>query len=150
MRRERAGQMGEGLPVILGTSAQQQYVHGAFTPQAQAPQQLVGRAQVVMHRARLAAQDDRAGMLAQITLEAAPREESGVLPVRRDQHERAGLAVGRARGVHQQAERERTAGGALAREKRQQGTQECFHVRPIMPARAVAPAVGARSNYTYG
>ena len=150
VRGERAGEMGEGLPVVLGAGAQQQYMHGAFTPQPQTPQQLIGRAQVVVHRARLAAQDDRAGMFAQIALEAAPREQSGVLPVRRDQHERAGLAVGRARGVHQQAQRQCTAGGALALEKRQQRTQECFHVQAIMPARAVAPAAGGRSNYTYG
>src|SRR2546430_16844227 len=33
-----AGEMGEGLPVVLGTGAQQQYMHGAFTPQPQTPQ----------------------------------------------------------------------------------------------------------------
>src|SRR2546430_3263133 len=44
--------------------------------------------------------------------------------------------------------RERTAGGALAREKRQQGTQECFHVRPIMPARADRKSTRLNSSHS--
>src|SRR6202030_1086935 len=72
-------------------------------------------------------QDDRAGVLAQITLEAAAREQPRVLAAGCDQHERAGFAVGRARGVHQHAQRQRMVSGAFALEKRQQRAQGCFH-----------------------
>jgi len=72
---ERAGKMGKGLPVVLGTCAQQQDVHRAFAPQPQPPQQLVRLPQVVVHRARLAAQMTERACSRRFTPRGSRREE---------------------------------------------------------------------------
>ncbi len=62
-------------------------------------------------------------MLAQIALEAASGKQSGVVAISGNEHERAGLAVGRARGVYQDAHGDSVACGALAIEQRKKRTE---------------------------
>src|SRR5215467_5201339 len=134
MRSERGGEVGEGLPAVFGTDLQQEYLQGALTTEAKTPQQVVGRAHVIAHVGRRAARDDCARVLAQITLEAASGDKTGIVAVGRDQDQGAGLAVGRAGSVYEHAERHRAPGGALALIKRQKGTERGFHSPAIMPA----------------
>ncbi len=130
--------MREGLPVILGTAAQQQDVHDTLAPQAQSPHQVVGSARVVAHEARRAARDDRTGVFTQIALEAPAREQSRVLAVVGDQHEGARLAIRRAGDLHQHAQRQRVAAGAFTLEQRQQRPKGSFHGVPL--CQRTAPA----------
>src|SRR5215813_45020 len=135
MRSESGGEVGEGLPAVRGTHLQQQYLQGALTPEAKSPQQVVRRAHVIAHVGRRAARDDSTRVLAQVTLEAASGDQTGVVAIGTDQDEGAGLAVSRASSVYEDAERHCAPGGALALIKGQQGTESGFHSPAIMPAR---------------
>src|SRR5215470_19641574 len=135
MRGERGGEVGEGLPAVRGTHLQQEYLQGALTPEAKSPQQVLRRAHVIAHVGRRAARDDSARVLAQVTLEAASGDQTGIVAVGRDQDEGAGLAISRAGSVYEDAECHRAPGGALALIKREQGTERGFHSPAIMPAR---------------
>src|SRR4029077_6880570 len=114
--------------------------------ETESPEKITGSAQIVAHGARYAALDDRTSVLAQITLQTSAGNQSGVVTVGGDQNQGTGFAIGRAERVHEHAERERTACGAFALVKRQQGTDAGFHARVIMPARCAAPVI----NYPPG
>ena len=108
------GQIGQGLPVIGGTDRQKHDPHGALAAHPEPPQELIRPLQVVLHGARLSLPDDLDGVFAQVSLQAAPGDEPGVVAVRGDRDQGAGLAVGRALGVHEDAERERAPATTLA------------------------------------
>src|SRR5580658_6330042 len=141
MRFDSRGEIAERLPRPVRPDSYQQDLHRAFATDTHAPQQIVGTTQVVTHQACAAGIDDPARMLGEIALEAATGEQSRVAAVGGDQYQGAGLAVGRALGVHQDAERQRVGCGPLALEQGQQGYEVCFHARAIMP---VVHAPGTR------
>jgi hypothetical protein len=62
------------------------------------------------------------GVLPQVALEATAGKQAGVIAVTGDEHERAGLAVSRARRVHEDAHRDGIACGAFAVEQRKKRT----------------------------
>jgi hypothetical protein len=57
------------------------------------------------------------GVLAEVAFEATTGEQSGIVAVFGDEHERAGLAIGRASGVNEDAYRNGVACGALTVEQ---------------------------------
>ena len=87
-----------------------------------------------MHAACLPAVDDRARMLAQVALQAAAGDESGVIAVGGDQYEGAGLAVGGALVRTRIPSGERAARAPLAFKQGQQGSEGCFHVPRLCQA----------------
>ena len=115
--------MRERLPVAVRTGTQQQNLHRPFASQAQSPQQILRPAHVVAHYARLARLYNRAGMLAQVALEAAARKQPCIVAVCRDEHERAGFAISRARGMQENAHHEWIAHGAFTFEQGKKGTE---------------------------
>src|SRR6185437_5924716 len=146
MSTQGRGEGGEGLPAGVGPAAQQQDLHLALAADAESPQKVIRRAQVVAHQAGIAVGQHALCMSAQIPFQATAGQEPGVLAAAGDDHERARLAVGRAVGAHQHAEHERAAGGALALEERQQRLEEGFHGPGIMPSAAAAPALRGRGR----
>jgi len=62
-------------------------------------------------------------MLAQVALEAASGKQSCIVAVCADEHECAGFAIGRARGMHENTHGEWIACGAFAFEQGQKGTE---------------------------
>ena len=62
-------------------------------------------------------------MLAQVALEAPSGKQTCIVAVCGDEHECAGFAIGRARGMHENAYREWIARGALTFEQGQKGTE---------------------------
>ncbi len=108
-RFDAGGHGRERLPVLRRADALQQYAHGAFAAAADAEQPVVLAAHVVFRAARSAGFDDGAGVLDEIGLEAAAGQQPERFVARRDQHLRAGLAVGRALGREQGREHERFA-----------------------------------------
>ncbi len=119
MLLERAGEMGKRLPVVVRARPEQQDLHCALAPESQSPQRVIPLPEVVLHRAGLAGADHGARVLAQIGLETAAGEQPGVFAVGGDQHEGPRLAIGRAGGMHEHADRQRPAGGALTPEQGQ-------------------------------
>jgi len=61
-------------------------------------------------------------VFSQVAFEAAPGEETGIIAVRGDEHERARLAVRRAGCVNEHAHRQGIASRALAIEQRKERT----------------------------
>jgi hypothetical protein len=57
-------------------------------------------------------------VLAQVTFEATAGEQPGVVAVRGDEHERPGLAVGRARGVNEHTHGDGVASSAFSIKQR--------------------------------
>ncbi len=115
--------MGQRLPVRLWPHSKQQDLHGPFTAQAKAPDEVVRAPIVVHHQLRPASLDHGQRALAQVPFEATAREQPGIVAVAGDQHQRTRLAVRGAQGVYEQAHRQGTASGTLAVEQREQGSE---------------------------
>jgi hypothetical protein len=99
-----AGHMSQRLPIVLRPHTDQQNVHGPFAPQPQSPNQIVATAHVVGHETRFAGVDHGPRVLAQIAFQATTRKQSGRIAVGGDEHQRAGLAIGRAGSVHERSQ----------------------------------------------
>src|SRR5580700_2629486 len=95
----------ERLPFGRGADAQQQNLHGAFTANAEAPEEVVRATGVVGDGLRLAGRDDLERVVTQIRLETSAGEQARVTAIRRDGHERARLAVRRPDRVYHDGER---------------------------------------------
>ncbi len=90
----RVNQSGEGLKVVAGREPLQQDAHRTVAAETEPPQVIVGAPHIVVNRPCTPVRQHFASSLDEITLEAAAAEQPDTLPVRIDEHSRAGLAVG--------------------------------------------------------
>src|SRR6185437_13736841 len=102
-------------------------------PEPEAPDEIVGIAQVIGHERGPAALDDGSRPLAKIPFETSAGKEAGVLAVAGNEQQRTRLAVRRACRVNENAERHRVTGSPLALEQGQEGTESRFHPVGLCP-----------------
>ena len=105
----QAAMAASGCQSSCGPDPLQQHAHRAFATAADAEQPVVLAAHVVFCRARRAGRDDGARVQGEVGLEAAAGQEPERLAAGRDQHLRAGLAVGRTLGRDDGRKREGVA-----------------------------------------
>ncbi len=121
------GEQRQWLPAIFRPHAQQQDLHRPFTAHPQAPEQVITAAGVVGDHLGQPTADDLQGVFVQVRLQTAAGEQAGIFAVRRDQHQGAGLAVGRAVGMHHNGQRHGAPGTVLTLVKRQQRCDQGLH-----------------------
>jgi hypothetical protein len=122
---DASGNLRQRLPAFGRADALQQHPHGALTAAADAEQQVVLAAHVVARQVRNTGRQHLACVLDQVHFETPARQQAVQLRAGRDQHLRAGLAVGRTLGRDHGREDEGIALGLQFAEITQQRREGC-------------------------